>query len=451
MAKINFIIKAKQEGQPATVYLRYSDIRGIDIVTSTPEKIFPEYWSNKNQSFKQRISFTDIFTEQQKTDIETRLIEIKAFVNKEYFLLKGKPANIEWLKSTLNKYYDKGSPSSENLNQYIKRFIEEATSGTRLCFSGHTKKAYSEGTLRSYRDFKRSFNLYQGIYEVEEGKRKRKVKEEPKRPYRPMNFNDINIDFYNEFMQFFFDRKCGANYVGKHIKTIKTIIRQAREEGLHDNREVERKAFKAISEPSESIYLNEIELNNLYKLNLSETKHIEIARDVFLCGCYTAQRYSDYSRINKDMIKTYSGKKVIELNQQKTGEKCIIPIMPELEEILKKYDYTLPKTYEQKLNEYIKVAGKLAGITEEIHFEHNKGGMTVKVKMQKFELIKTHSARRSGCTLMYLAGIPTIDIMKISGHKTEREFLKYIKVSKQETAINLASHPYYNQNRLNVV
>jgi hypothetical protein len=51
---------------------------------------------------------------------------------------------------------------------------------------------------------------------------------------------------------------------------------------------------------------------------------------------------------------------------------------------------------------------------------------------------------------MYLAGISVIDIMKISGHKTEREFLKYIKVSKEETAVNLASHPYFIGNTLSV-
>jgi hypothetical protein len=69
----------------------------------------------------------------------------------------------------------------------------------------------------------------------------------------------------------------------------------------------------------------------------------------------------------------------------------------------------------------------------------------------KKDLIKTHTARRTGCSLMYLAGIPVIDIMKVSGHKTEKEFLKYIKVGKEETAINLASHPYFNQSNLKVV
>lgn len=450
MAKINFIVKSKHEGQPATVYLRYSDTRGIDLVTATTEKIFPETWSNKSQSFKQRLVFNALFSELQKTEIENRLTEIKAFVNNEYFLLKGNPVTKDWLKSTIDKFYDKEAPGKENLNQYLKRFIAEAESGKRLCFNGNTKKAYSPGTLRSYRDFRRSFNLYQGIYE--EPKHKSKKKEEPKRPYKPLNFNDITIDFYNDFMQFFYDRSCGANYVGKHIKTLKTILRQSRDEGLHNNTEVERKAFKAISEPSESIYLTEEELKSLLKLDLSkpEQKHLDIARDVFLCGCYTAQRYSDYSRISKEMIKKYSGNKVIELIQQKTGEKCIIPIRPELDAILKKYDYTLPKTYEQKLNKYIKEIGGTAEITEVIHYEHNKGGLTVKAKVKKCDLIKTHSARRSGCTLMYLAGIPVIDIMKVSGHKTEKEFLKYIKVGKEETAVNLSSHPYFKGNVLKI-
>jgi hypothetical protein len=441
MAKINFIVKSKIKGQPATVYLRYSDIRGVDFITATPEKIFPEYWSNESQSFKQRIVYSNLFTEEQKTEIENRFTELRSLVTNERTLLKGNPVTKEWLKALIEKSYNKQTPGTENLNQYIKRFIEEAESGKRLCFNGNTKKAYSSGTLRSYRDFQRSFNLYQGIYE--EPKRKTNKKEEPKRPFKPLNFDDITIDFYNDFMQFFYDRNCGANYVGKHIKTLKTLLRQSRDEGHHNNTEVERKAFKAISEPSESIYLNESELNKLYTLDLSEAKHIEVARDVFLCGCYTAQRYSDYSRINKDMVKTYSGNKVIELIQQKTGEKCIIPIRPELESILKKYDYTLPKTYEQKLNKYIKEAGEKAGIKEVIHYEHNKGGLTVKTKAKKFELIKTHTARRTGCTLMYLAGIPAIDIMKVSGHKTENEFLKYIKVGKEETAVNLSSHPYF--------
>jgi hypothetical protein len=153
LAKFNFIVKSKQEGQPASVYIRYSDTRGIDFSTATREKIFPEYWSDKLQAFKQRILFSDIFTERQKSKIEDRFTVIKAFINKEYFLLKGNAISIAWLRVTLDKFYNKGTSVNENLARYIERFISEAKSCKRLAIIGNTKKQYSGHSLRSIRGF----------------------------------------------------------------------------------------------------------------------------------------------------------------------------------------------------------------------------------------------------------------------------------------------------------
>ena len=52
--------------------------------------------------------------------------------------------------------------------------------------------------------------------------------------------------------------------------------------------------------------------------------------------------------------------------------------------------------------------------------------------------------RRSGATNMYLAGIPSIAIMKVTGHKTEREFMKYIKITEEQTTLELMSHLYFS-------
>jgi hypothetical protein len=265
------------------------------------------------------------------------------------------------------------------------------------------------------------------------------------------DYGDINQDFYNDFIQFFYDRNCSGNYAGRLIKNLKTIMRAARDEGLHSNVQIYMRAFKTIKSEVDSIYLTADEIETLYSLNLSGNKPYELARDVFLIGVFTAQRYSDYSKINKNNIRMYGDTKVIELHQQKTGEKCIIPIRPECDAILRKYDYNLPCTHEQKINKYIKEVAKAAGINAVIQYEQNLGGLTVKKKAFKYELCKTHTARRSGCTLMYLAGIPTIDIMKISGHKAEKQFLQYIKLGKEETAVSLALHPYFRGNVLKIV
>ena len=136
--------------------------------------------------------------------------------------------------------------------------------------------------------------------------------------------------------------------------------------------------------------------------------------------------------------------------QKKNGEKCIIPIRPELEEILKRYNYTLPKSFEQKINSGIKKIAFTAGITDSIQVEKNRGGLMVKTEVKKCDLIKTHTARRSGITNMFLSGIVSIDIMKVSGHKTESEFLKYVRVGKEETAVSLGKHKYFVGNTLKV-
>lgn len=457
MASIRFYTRSKEKESLATVFLRFTVSREIDIRIPTPHKIFPEYWNDKKQALKQRVLYTKGFTEDQAKDIEDKLTELKNHILREHFKLKT-PASKQWLQATIDKLYPKEARRNENLNQYIRKFVEDAESGKRLANAGNSKKRYSAGSLRVLRGFMLSWNMFQGIEEEptknKDGtprKKRTPAKEYKKQPYRPLDFNDVTIDTYNDFVQFFYDRNCSANYIGKHIKSLKTIMRQAREEGYHNNMEIERKAFKTMSEPSDSIYLTEAELSSLYKLDLSGNKQLEVIRDVFLCGCYTAQRYSDYSHITKDNLRLYSGNKVIELIQAKTGEKCIIPVRPELDAILQKYDYTLPKTFEQKVNEGIKKIGLSAGITEVIRTEKNRGGMKVKTNIKKCDMICTHTARRTGCTLMYLAGLPVIDIMKISGHKTEKEFLKYIKVGKEETAVNLANHPYFKGSALKVV
>jgi len=430
MATVKFFLRTKLD-KLAPVYMRITDTGGVNLIVKTSFKMVPSYWNEKKQTCKDNILDTKVFTKKKAKEIEDKFTELKDKILFESYDLKG-PVTLEWLNETVNKYFNKDAPKVETLRQYIDRFYNEAKAGTRLASAGNTKRRYAYETLRSLKGTKLSFEMF----EDETG--------------RKSNFNDITIDWYNDFLAFYYKRGCGANYIGKHIKNLKTIMRQAREEGLHNNTEIERRSFKALSEPSESIYLTAKEVQAMYEKDLSDSPVLAKVLDVFLCGVYTAQRYSDYSRISKDMIKEEDGTKYIELIQQKTGEKCLIPMRPELETILSRYDYTLPKTFEQKINFNIKEVGKLCDIKEGIVTETYKSGMKVKKTTPKYKLIKTHTARRTGCTLMYLAGVQPIDIMKVSGHKTEREFLKYIKVGKKETAMNLARHPYFLGNPLSV-
>ena len=76
----------------------------------------------------------------------------------------------------------------------------------------------------------------------------------------------------------------------------------------------------------------------------------------------------------------------------------------------------------------------LAEINDEVLIKEVIGGIAVSKKYKKYQLIRNHTGRRSFATNMYLMSASTIGIMKITGHKTELNFLKYIKITREENA-----------------
>lgn len=454
MAKIQYKIRAKETGKEVNLFIRFSDKRGMDATVKLPLKVNSSHWSNKTETIKQRSVLDGALTESEKNEIETELAELKTYLFKRFnnLLQSTESFSKEWLTKSIDSFYNKvneGNQSPETLNEYIARFIKEIESGERLYTHNDKTKRYEKGSIKNFKGFQVQFDLYQS---------EKRIK---------LNFDSITLDFYDMFVKYFVKKDYSPNTIGRHIKNLKSIMRCAREEGLHNNQEIERKKFKSIKEKVENIYLTEKEVKLIQDIDfarltpeqvvimhengITNINHLDIARDVFLVGVYSAQRFSDFSKIKPENIQNRNGGlKVISLIQQKTGERVIIPIRPELDVILNKYGYRLPKVFEQKINKAIKVIGSILDINEPTLIEETKGGFKVKKTVPKYDLIKTHTARRTGCTLMYLAGVPTLDIMKISGHKTEREFLNYIKVGKEETAINLSKHPYFMGNHLKV-
>jgi len=429
MASTKLIVKSKTKGSLAKVFIRYRQGREIDLWAPTEFKMFPEFWNNVSQSFKSRITFTEEFTPIEKDKLESQFRNLKTYI------LNKVNTNNEISRNILSEYvhefhYPNGiNKKGINLNEYIDCFIEDCESNDRL-----TEKStrFATATIKTYKAFRSQFQQYQELKN------------------KKCNYEDITMQFYNDFVKYFNEKNYTPNTIGKHIKVLKYMMRCSRDEDLHNNLEINKRKFKVTSNEVKTIYLSEDELQKIYNLDLSDNPTLEKQRDVFLIGCYTAQRFSDYSKIKKDNINILDdGIKVIELTQQKTNETVVIPIRPELENLLAKYDYTVPNTFEQKVNKGVKEVGKLVEINEPVVIDSYQGGKKVSVTAPKYKLIQTHTARRTGCTNMYLAGIPSIDIMKISGHKTEKEFLKYIRITKKQTAQNLAKHSYFTGKKSN--
>ena len=269
-----------------------------------------------------------------------------------------------------------------------------------------------------------------------------------------IKFEQVDLNFYNDFIEFLQKEKNHShNTVGKYITTLKVMLNRATDDGINTTFQYKLKRFATLKEEVSKIFLNENELVKLYELKFKPYQTgLERARDLFLIGCYTALRYSDFTTIqHENIVQVWDndqGKNIdfLKIKTDKTGQVVTIPLHWIVKEIFTKYNYELPpQITNQKFNEHLKELGAMAKIKDKTEVTKTKGGLKVSTYFEKWQLITTHTARRSGATNMYLAGIPALSIMKITGHKTEKVFLKYICIDSEQNAILMQKSKFFAQ------
>ena len=272
-----------------------------------------------------------------------------------------------------------------------------------------------------------------------------------------VKFDYVNIDFYNRFKRWFFGQGFSRNYFGNIMKVVKQVYKEARDvDHLHDGTGTDHRDFTCPTDTADSVYLSPEELDRIRALKIDastvqDPKHpisgdwltkritaLTRARNLFLIGCYTGLRVSDFSRLRDAHIG-----KFITIKTQKTGAPVVIPIHPVVREIIDGGFDLSDTVSDQKLNLHIKELCRMAGIDEDVLVNKNVGGRNTEVVLPKYQLVSSHTARRSFATNAYKAGVPTIAIMKITGHRLESTFLKYIRVSSEENAEMLSNHPFF--------
>lgn len=415
MATIKLIIRQNKgsvnKDGSTLILLRYTH-KGQTMYFSTGLSVDPKNWDKPNQrvkksekgftsknmlltKFKQK--FDDIVHKALYDDLEPAA----SFVRSQYELGKN---------PTEGKQGKRGKPVHHvSWEQFKNDFIEE---------SRRTKKP---STIRSYNDFIHLLELY---------KKDRRIKE--------LFWQSFTLDFYYDIMQYHIEeRGAGNNTFGKIIKTLKTFLNAATERGYNKFLEFKTKRFKVLQEEVSHIYLNEQEIQRLLDLDLNQDPKLKEIRDLFVIACYTGVRFGDFKQLNEQNIR--DGR--LRIKTQKTGQYVVIPFHPIVKSIIERYDGKLPNAYCNMLvNRELKNIAKKAGMNKPIIRSRMHGVERVEQTFEKWELLSTHCARRSFATNLYKQGFPTISIMKITGHKSEKTFMRYIKVTEDEVANMLEEH-----------
>lgn len=395
------INKKTGENYRQTVFLRYY----------IGDSVHTKFWLPKTC----RVKVTNSYPANKELNTKLQSIEDKTKDAIRELQNKGIELSNDVIKEKLDEifksYKDQtGKIKERDLMSFIPVFIETSNN--------------SEGTKKSYR------RVLTDLQEYEKEKHTRLL------------FDRIDIDFYNTFVKFLQSKNYSPNTIGTRIKVLKTFMSESYERGLHNNLDFKKKAFKKPSEETSAVYLNTEELDKLFNLDLSSNLTYSNVRDWFLIAAYTGLRFSDFSRITKDNISN----DIITSKTIKTGVIVDIPLHTIVKSILEKHNYNLPKVISnQKFNKYIKEVCKAAEIDDDILVNETKGILRTSKTEKKSDLISAHTARRSFATNAFIAGVPPIQIMKITGHKTEKAFLGYIKISEKENAKKLQLHPFFNR------
>lgn len=406
MPQASFVLKEPKAEEPTLVYLLYH-FNSTKLKYSTTEKIDPRHWNKEKQRAKETRNFPD------HAKFNLNLNKLEATVNTAYRRLVLEDATPT--PDALRKAVDEALGKRESTREFIP-FAEKVLEAS-------DRKEVTKKSIRVTLQLLKDYKAYSR---------------------KPITFESIDLDFYDSFLSYMTkERNLKQLTIGNHIKNVKVFIREAFERGLTKNTFFQSRKFRSPYEEAQTIYLTEKEVQALYDLDLSDSSHLDRIRDLFVVGCYTGLRFSDLTQLNIESIN--KDKQVIRVKTQKTDEVVIIPIKGMVKQIIEKYEGQLPRSIDNSaMNGYLKDLGKLAGIEEPFERVATKGGKRVREVFKKWELISVHTARRSFATNAYLQNVPSISIMKITGHKTERSFLKYIRISQEDNANKLINHPFFS-------
>ena len=315
-----------------------------------------------------------------------------------------------------SKIRGKEAAIRKSAEEFIKDYINRKPS----MVNKNTKRKMCSGTVYNHKNALQRLQKY--------------CKENHKR----IAWELFNRRFAESFTAWMNDQNYSANTIASQYSIMKVWLSDAEKEGLILDKYFHDYPTKA--HDVDNIYLSEEEIQRIYDIDFSSeevkkqidpTSNIEQTRDLFIIACWTALRYGDWHDLSKSQITNNR----INTTTHKTMKEVTIPIHPMVQEIIKKYNGILPKSVDKsKTIIQIQKCGELAHINELVTLHRIKGGKEVLLQEPKYKFITNHTARRSFCTNMYLRKIPTIAIMSISGHTTEDNFMKYIKVDKDTHA-----------------
>lgn len=334
----------------------------------------------------------------------SQLRNLNAYILDSYNELHshGKSINGNWLSKQIDIFFERVSDSGKS--ELVIDAIQGVISDADVRKNQKGGIGLSTSRINDYKALKRIWGEFEGN--------------------DPIKVKEVNIPLSKRFLSFMLKtKKYGKGYAQRMMGNLKTVCYDAQLADIKTSPQL-KKIDAAQLKNNHIIFLTPDELDQIKKTKLLHEGQ-KNARKWLLLGCWVGQRGNDLLNLTEKNIREKDGYRYIELTQQKTGKKVAIPILPEVEEVIKS---GWPRKISLvKFNDHIKKVAENAelnqlteGILNDPETNRKKFG-----EYPKWQLLASHVCRRSYCSNMY-GKMPTPIIMQVTGHATEKSFLNYI-------------------------
>ncbi|MDB4086218.1 site-specific integrase [Flavobacteriaceae bacterium] len=357
---MNFKLKSPHSNNESLIIF-YSNLKnGQRFVYSTGEKISPKLWDPLNQyPIKTKIRIDLLKCNAVKSQLERYIKTYREYESIAHSL------NEPLTKDKIRSYFDQSFKNIRKKSNFYLIFDEFADLNTSL---GN----WCKSTQVRYRIIKKDLINFDKIN-------------------GPSTFNSIDMVWYASFKSYCEEiKRHSINTFGRNVGLIKTFLNYALREKRTLNDKF--KLFKAKREITNQVVLSKSEVLKLYHFDFTKNTKLEKVRDVFVFGCLTGMRYSDFKRVQRENIENGT----ITLREIKDKSKTLkIPLVTLSRAILEKYNYKLPIISDQKFRNYIKEACKIVGFTDPVVKSSRIGNNVTNEIFKKYERVSTHTARTS--------------------------------------------------------
>lgn len=410
----HFNLRKPHGEMPSTIYLTFK-VGGKQYKISTNVKVIPSHFNRKTSTCL--ISPTLSEVENQNNFIaNNKILELKTQFFQ--FICELCKVNRNEYPQFVKKYF---------ANSMKKKSNKRASAVILQCLMDQKMKESSYGIYRTVYDtfikFLKSINK------------------------TDLEIDDINLDLMKEFKKFLQKRTVTHpitsetvyvtdDNVAENLNKFLTLLNYCDKNDCFDLSASKclkiKDNKKEVHTYENKIYISEDEENLL--LNHPFTGDEADVANVFIFQIESLQRFSDIEKLMGVDIRTITNNGMITLRQKKTGTQISFPVSPIMQLILERVDYILPKITNAKCNKILKDICKTIGLNEICDCVEERGGELYKYSCEKYKLVTTHSARRSGITQSLQSGLSTELVGKISGHKSVAMVQRYDRTESEVAA-----------------